>query len=40
MFNSVKFISLKVSILAFEMALVIEDACHCFSDSWNNELTG
>lgn len=32
MFNSVKFVSLKVSILVFEMALIIEDAYHCFSD--------
>lgn len=40
MFNSVKFVSVKVSILAFEKALVIEDAYPCFSDSWNNELTG
>lgn len=40
MFNSVKFVSLKVSILVFEMALTIEDVYYCFSDIWNNELTG
>jgi hypothetical protein len=36
MFNLVKFVTLKVSILVFETALIIEDAHHCISDVWDN----